>query len=63
MHPSPIKNEKIHPGVIYDTSLENTLNIMKNNIGFFIQKKEIMVLLFGMDFQLKKKRGKKIKIN
>ena len=25
----PIENEQIQPGVIYDTSLENTLNIMK----------------------------------
>ena len=31
----PIENEQIYPGVIYDTSLENTSNNMKNNIGFF----------------------------
>ena len=31
----PIENEQIQPVVIYDTSLENTLSIMKNNIGFF----------------------------
>ena len=30
----PIGNEQIHPGVIYDTSLENTLNNLKNNTGF-----------------------------
>ena len=32
----PIENEQIQPGVIYDTSLEKTLNNMKNNTGFFI---------------------------
>ena len=31
----PIDNEKKHPGVIYDASLENTLNNMKTNTGFF----------------------------
>ena len=31
----PTEIEKIHPGVIYDTSLENTLNNLKNNISFF----------------------------
>ena len=31
----PIENEKIHPGVIYDTSLENTLKLMKINTVFF----------------------------
>ena len=30
----PVENEQIFPGVIYDTSLENTLNDMKNNTGF-----------------------------
>ena len=30
-----IEKEQIHLGVIYETSLENTLNDMKNNIGFF----------------------------
>ena len=35
-HALPIGNEQIKPGVIYDTSLENTLNNMKKNIGFFI---------------------------
>ena len=32
----PVENEQIHPGVIYDTALKNTLKDMKNNIGFFI---------------------------
>ena len=32
----PMENEKIQPGVIYDTSLQNTLSNMKNNFGFFI---------------------------
>ena len=31
----PIENEQIHPGVIYDTSFENTLNSMKNKYWFF----------------------------
>ena len=31
----PIENEKMQPGIIYDTSLDNTLSNMKNNIGFF----------------------------
>ena len=30
----PIENEQTQPGVIYDTSLENTLSNMKNKIGF-----------------------------
>ena len=30
----PIENEQIQPGVIYDTSLENTLSMMENNTGF-----------------------------
>ena len=34
----PIENEKIQPGVIYDTSLQNTLSNMKNTFGFFIEK-------------------------
>ena len=31
----PIENDQIQPGVIYDTSLENTLSNMKHNTGFF----------------------------
>ena len=31
----PIENEKLQPGVIYSTSLENTLSNMRNNTGFF----------------------------
>ena len=31
----PIENEKIQPGVIYSTSLENTLSNMRTNSGFF----------------------------
>ena len=31
----PIENEKIQTGIFYDTSLENTLSNIKNNIGFF----------------------------
>ena len=32
----PIKNEKIQPGVVYDTSLENTLSNMKKILVFLI---------------------------
>ena len=31
----PIEKKQIHPGVIYDTTLENTLNIMKKVVVFF----------------------------
>ena len=31
----PKETEQIQPGVIYDTSLENTLSKKKNNTGFF----------------------------
>ena len=48
----PIENEQIQPGIIYDTSLENTLSNMKRTV-FFIKKKDIMVMFFRMDFQLK----------
>ena len=30
----PIENEQLLPGVIYDTSLENTLNSMKKILVF-----------------------------
>ena len=30
-----VENEQIQPGVIYDTSLENTLNILKKKFWFF----------------------------
>ena len=50
-----IENEKIQPGVIYDTSLENTLSNMKNDFGFLMFKKQMMVKCFGMDFELKKR--------
>ena len=53
----PIENEQIQPGVIYDTSLENTLKNMKNNTCFFNIEESVnvlMVLFFGLGFQLKK---------
>ena len=31
----PIESEQIHPGIIYDTSLENTLSNLQNQKGFF----------------------------
>ena len=37
----PIENEKIHPGVKYDASIENTLNYIKVNTGIFnLEEKE-----------------------
>ena len=49
--PQPVENNE---GVIYDVDLENTLNNMKKMLVFLKQKREIMVMFFGMDFQLKK---------
>ena len=59
----PIENEQIHPGVIYDTSLENMLNIMKNNIGFFNIDEKDNGDNFSNGFPVEKKGGNKIKVN
>ena len=57
----PIGNEKIHPGVIYDTSLENTLNNMKNITGFFnIEKKDNSDIIWN-GFPVEKMGGNKLK--
>ena len=59
----PIKNEQIQPGVIYDTSLENTLNNMKNSFGFCnIDERDNGVNVWN-GFLLKKVGGNKFKIN
>ena len=46
----PIENEQIHDGVIYDTSLENTLN----STDFFNIEEKDNGDIFGKDFYLKK---------
>ena len=47
----PIENDE---GVIYDVELEITLSNIKKILDFSIWKKEIKIIYFGMDFQLKK---------
>ena len=59
----PIENEKIQPGVIYDTSLENTLSNMKNNTGFFNIEKTNDGGIFWNGFPVKKVGDNKLKIN
>ena len=59
----PIKNEKIQPGVIYDTSLENTISNMKNNFGFFNIEKTDHGEIFWNGFPVEKMDGNKLKIN
>ena len=59
----PIENEQIQPGVIYDTSLENTLNNMKNNTGFFnIEERDSGEIVWN-GFPVEKPVDKKLKIN
>ena len=54
----PIENEIKHPDVIYDTSLENTLNKMKNNAGFFnIEERDNGVTIWN-GFPFEKMDGK-----
>ena len=59
----PKKNEQIHPGVIYDTSLESTLNNMKNIIGSFNIKEIDNGDIFWNGFPVEKLGCKKLKIN
>ena len=59
----PIENEQIQPGILYDTSLENTLNIMKNNIGFFNIEESDKGDIFWNGFPVQKMGGNKLKIN
>ena len=58
----PIKKEQFHPGVIYDTSLENTLSIMKKNIGFFIIEQRDNGINIWNEFPVEKMGGKNLKI-
>ena len=58
----PIENEQIQPGVLYDTSLENTLNNMKENIGFFNIEERDNGDKFWNGIPVEKVGGNKIKI-
>ena len=57
----PIQNEQIQPGVIYDTSLESTLNNMKNNTGFFNIKESDDGDIFWNGFLVEKLGGNKLR--
>ena len=59
----PIENEKIQPGVLYDTSLENTLSNMKNNTSFLNIEETNDGEIFGNGFPVEKMAGSKLKIN
>ena len=59
----PIENEQRKPGIIYETSLENTLNSMKNNIGFFNIEERENDDIFWTGFPVEKIGGNKLKIN
>ena len=57
----PIENEKIHPGVIYDTSIENTLYNMKIKTGFFIIEERNNGDFIWNGFPVEKTGGNKCK--
>ena len=59
----PTESEQIQPGVIYDTSVENTLNIMKNNIGFLNIEETDNGDFFWNGFPVEKTGSSKLKIN
>ena len=59
---SPIENEKIHPGLIYDTSLEKTLNNKKINAGFFNTEQRDNGDIVWNGFPVEKMNGNKPKI-
>ena len=56
----PVENNE---GVIYDVELENTLNNMKNNAGFFKIEERDNGDVFWNGFPVEKIGGNKIKIN
>ena len=59
----PIENEQIQPGITYDTSLENTLSNMENNIGFInIEERDNGDIIWN-GFPVEKMVGKKLNIN
>ena len=59
----PIENERIQPCVMYETSLENTLNNMENNSGFFNIEETDDGEIFRNGFSVEKRGGNKLKIN
>ena len=59
----PIQTEKIQPGVISSTSLENTLSNMGNNIGYFNIEETDDGECFWNGFPVEKMGGNKLKIN
>ena len=59
----PIENEQIQPAVIYDTSLENTLNCMKDSTGFFNIEETDDGKIFWNGLPVEKMGGNKLKIN
>ena len=50
----PIENEQIQPGVVYDTSIGNSLIIMKKILDFFNIEQRVNGNFFGRVFQSKK---------
>ena len=58
----PIENEQIEPGVIYDTSLENTLSAVKNNTGSFNIEERDNGDIFCNGFPVENLGGDKLKI-
>ena len=58
--PQPVENNE---GVIYDVELENTLNNMKNNAGFFKIEERDNGDVFWNGFPVEKLGGKRIQIN
>ena len=59
----PIKNKQIHPGVIYNTALENTIIIIKNNNDFFNIEERDNGYIFPNVFPVEKMGGDKFKTN
>ena len=58
--PQPVENNE---GVIYDVELENILNNIKNNAGFFKIEERDNGDVFWNGFPVEKKGGNKIKTN
>ena len=58
----PIENERIQPGVNYETSLENTFGNMKNNSGFFNIEENDDGKIFWNGFPVEKMGGNKLKL-
>ena len=59
----PIQTEQIQHGVIYDTSLEKTINKMKNNFAFFNREERDNGDILWNGFPAEKMGGNKLKNN